>query len=67
MRGTLQEDRGGSLARIANDAIKTLVAAMNSDGAPWAARIAAANGILDRGWGKTKETVDMNVRATLED
>ena len=49
------------------DAIKTLVAAMNTDSAPWAARIAAANAILDRGWGRTKESVDMSVRGpTLE-
>jgi hypothetical protein len=36
------------------DAIKTLVAAMNSDRAPWAARIAAANAILDCAFGRPK-------------
>ena len=50
------------------DAIKTLVAAMNSDSAPWATRIAAANAILDRGWGKPRETVDTTMRGpTLEE
>ena len=43
------------------DAIETLVAAMNSDSAPWGARIAAANAILDRGWGKPEQTVSANV------
>jgi hypothetical protein len=43
------------------DAIETLVAAMNSDSAPWGARIAAANAILDRGWGGPEQTVNANV------
>jgi hypothetical protein len=43
------------------DAIKTLVAAMNSDSTPWGARIAAANAILDRGWGKPTRPVEANV------
>jgi hypothetical protein len=44
------------------DAIETLVAAMNFDSAPWGgARIAAANAILDRGWGKPQQTVSANV------
>ena len=43
------------------DAIETLVAAMNSDSAPWGARIAAANAILDRGWGKPTRPVEANV------
>ena len=41
------------------DAIKTVVAAMNC--APWGARIAAANAILDQGWGKPAQTIDANV------
>jgi hypothetical protein len=49
-------------------AIKTLVAAMNCDSAPWAARVSATTAILDRGWAKPKETVEAAVRgATLED
>ena len=58
-----------ALARShATDAIKTLVAAMNSDSAPWATRIAAAGALLDRGWGKPKETAWATVREpTLEE
>jgi hypothetical protein len=43
------------------DAIETLVAAMNSGSAPWGARIAAANAILDRGWGKPTQAVEATV------
>jgi hypothetical protein len=43
------------------DAIETLVAAMNSDSAPWGARIATANAILDRGWGKPMQPVEASV------
>ncbi len=40
---------------------------MRNDEAPPAVRIAAANVILDRGYGKPKETVDANVRTSWED
>ena len=50
------------LARLhTTDAIETLAAAMNSDSAPWAVRISAANAILDRGWGKPKETTEAKI------
>ena len=50
------------LARLhTTDAIETLAAAMNSDSAPWAVRISAANAILDRGWGKPKETTEARI------
>ena len=35
--------------------------------APWAARVTAGTVILNRGWGKPKETADVNVRHTLKD
>ena len=38
-------------------AIETLVSVMGNADAPAAARIAAANGILDRGWGKATQYV----------
>lgn len=42
-----------SLARAHTDtAIRTLVGIMNQDKAPAAARVAAAQALLDRGWGK---------------
>ena len=43
-------------------ALKTLASIMNSDEAPAAARVSAAQSLLDRGWGKPTQTVDMNVR-----
>jgi hypothetical protein len=36
--------------------------ARGRNSAPWAARIAAANAILDRGWGEPNETVEATVR-----
>ena len=47
-----------SLARVHTaKAIRTLVAIMKQTKAPPAARIAAANALLDRGWGKAPQTV----------
>jgi Family of unknown function (DUF5681) len=52
---------------LTQEAIETLKTAMSAVEAPMAARVNAAQIILDRGWGKPKETVDMTVRQTLED
>ena len=42
-----------SLARMhTKKAVKTLAAIMNEPRAPYAARVAAAEALLDRGWGK---------------
>ena len=38
-------------------AIKTLAAVMNKKNAPPAARIMAAQALLDRGWGKPKQFI----------
>jgi hypothetical protein len=47
-----------SLARSHTEAaINTLVGIMNQPGAPEAARVSAANSILDRGWGKPTQTI----------
>lgn len=43
-------------------ALKTLSGIMNEPDAPPAARVAAANSLLDRGWGKAAQTVDMTVK-----
>lgn len=52
------------LARLHSPkAIKTLAEIMNSDRAPPAARVAAANAILDRGYGKPAQTLDASVRS----
>ncbi len=42
-------------------AIRTLVDVMKDAKAPPAARVGAANSILDRGWGKPQQTVEANV------
>lgn len=45
-----------SLARSHSEsAVKTLVGIMNQSEAPPAARVAAANSLLDRGWGKAPQ------------
>ena len=38
-------------------ALKTLAHVMRNNESPPAARVAAANSLLDRGWGKPKQTV----------
>ena len=49
-------------------AIKTLVGIMQQPKAPPAARVMAANALLDRGWGKAKQQVEHNgeVRRLIE-
>lgn len=45
-----------SLARAHTEtAIKTLAAIMTKEDAPEAARVSAANSLLDRGWGKAAQ------------
>jgi len=43
------------------EAMDTLKEAMADPKAPWAAKIAAAIAVLDRGWGKPTQAVDANV------
>lgn len=48
-----------SLARSHTEsAINTLVGIMNQSEAPHAARVSAANSILDRGWGKAAQPIE---------
>ena len=50
------------LARAETEAnIKTLVQVRDAEDTPAAARIAAANVLLDRGWGKPAQTVNQNI------
>jgi hypothetical protein len=60
MRGVVELARSHS-----PEAIRTLQSMRNDEASP-AARVAAANAILDRGYGKPKETVDANVRTSWE-
>ena len=48
-----------SLARSHTDsALRVLAAIMNKTDAPEAARVAAANSLLDRGWGKSTQFIE---------
>lgn len=48
-----------SLARKhTTSALKTLAGIMNEPEAPAAARVAAANSLLDRGWGKAAQPIE---------
>ena len=42
-------------------ALNTLVGIMNKTTAPEAARVAAANSVLDRGWGKAVQHIEAEV------
>jgi len=55
-----------SLARShTSTALKTLAGIMEQADAPPAARVSAAQALLDRGWGKPSQTVDMTVRKQI--
>jgi hypothetical protein len=55
-----------SLARSHTEAaLKTLAGIMNQSEAPPAARVSAATALLDRGWGKPQQSVDMTVRKAI--
>lgn len=65
MPKTLTEIR--SLARShTRTAINTLVGIMRSKNATHAARVSAANAILDRGWGKPAQPVENGEGGALE-
>jgi len=51
-----------SLARMhTNKAVKTLAAIMNEPHPPYAARVAAAEALLDRGWGKPRQSHEAEI------
>jgi len=47
------------------EAIQTLVKVMVDETAPPAARVAAANSVLDRGYGRAPQTLDVNVKQSV--
>jgi hypothetical protein len=51
--------------RLTEEAVNTLEAAMTSSAAPWAARVAAATAVLDRGWGKPGQHVGISAALDL--
>jgi hypothetical protein len=65
MPKTLTEIR--SLARShTRTALNVLVGIMRSKDATAAARVTAANAVLDRGWGKATQTIDTSEDGPLE-
>jgi hypothetical protein len=65
MPKTLTEIR--SIARShTRTAVNVLVGIMRSKDATAAARVTAANAILDRGWGKATQTIDTGEDGALE-
>jgi hypothetical protein len=51
-----------SLARAHTEkALKVLIGIMSQSKAPHAARVAAANSVLDRGWGKPNQTIEATI------
>jgi hypothetical protein len=55
-----------SLARAHTaTAVKVLAGIMQQSDAPHAARVSAATALLDRGWGKPSQIVDMTVRKAV--
>ncbi len=43
------------------EAVDLLTEAMNSAKAPWSARVMAAQALLDRGWGKAPQTIELEM------
>ena len=43
-----------------DDALNTLIKIMEDKDAPKSSRVSAAQTILDRGWGKAPQTIDLN-------
>ena len=48
------------------EALETLHKAMTAEKAPWAARISAACAILDRGWGRAPQQIEIRRRVDPE-
>ena len=59
-------DDGRTIADVAREhtvtAIETLVGVMLDDQQPGAARVSAANAILDRGWGRPKQELGVEMK-----
>jgi hypothetical protein len=48
--------------RERGEALATLHKAMTAEKAPWAARVSAACAILDRGWGRAPQQIEITRR-----
>jgi hypothetical protein len=65
MPKTLTEIRSAARSHT-RTAINTLVGVMRSKDATHAARVSAANAILDRGWGKAAQALENSDEGALE-
>lgn len=65
VRNKLTADVKEAAQAFTNDAIETLASIMRAEEQPAAARVAAANALLDRGHGKPQQSVQMD--ATVSD
>lgn len=60
-------ETAAELARMHTvEAIETLAEVTNNKKAPPIARVAAANALLDRGWGKPKEMVELDANVKTD-
>lgn len=53
--------------QYSTDAITALVSILNNQDSPAAARVAAANTLLDRGYGKPHQSIEATVTAAITD
>lgn len=63
-RNKITADVKEAAQAFTNDAIETLASIMRETDQPAAARVAAANALLDRGHGKPKQTLDVEADVT---
>jgi hypothetical protein len=61
------EDITAAAKERTDKALNTLEGALEAADCPWSAKITAAEAILNRGWGKPKETIEATHRTTIED
>lgn len=64
-RPRVPEELRSAFQKFSSDALDVLVEIMSSPGAKDADRIRAAEVILDRGWGKAPQSVDLETGGTL--
>jgi hypothetical protein len=63
----LIEDVAKAAKQDTDLALATLRGALLAENCPWSARITAAEAILNRGWGRAKETIAAEHKLTIED
>ena len=61
------EDLTQAARERTDKALNTLESALDDAKCPWSAKITAAVALIDRGWGKPKETIEAAHKITIED